>query len=245
MVQKIVGYEQGSYAGPWNQQALVVADNNIGSNFSASAQNAATTLQSLLAVSQILADGQDSDTIRQQILTALNNGALIVNYNGHGSTEQWSFEDLLDDSSAATLSNGQRLPVYLLMDCLNGFFQDVYTQSLAEALILSQNGGAVAVWASSGFTNAQPQSNLNQVLLSNIMNGPATPLGAAILAAKSGVTDPDVRRTWILFGDPTMHLQFSTAQRPSSELRSKPASSLNPSTLQRPQIHHATAASPN
>jgi len=245
MVQKIVGYEQGSYAGTWNQQALVVADNNIGSNFSASAQNAATTLQSSLTVNQILADGQDADTIRQQILTALNSGALIVNYNGHGSTEQWSFEDLLDDNSAATLSNGQRLPVYLLMDCLNGFFQDVYTQSLAESLILSQNGGAVAVWASSGFTNAQPQSNLNQVLLSDIMNSPATPLGAAILAAKSGVTDPDVRRTWILFGDPTMHLQFSSAQQPSSALRSKPTSSPTPATLQRPQIHYATGASPN
>jgi uncharacterized repeat protein (TIGR01451 family) len=209
MVKKIVDYEQGSYAGTWNQQALVVADNNIGANFSTSANSAAATLQSTLTVNKILADGQDPDAVREQILAGLNNGSLIVNYNGHGSTEQWSFADFLDNSAASTLANGQRLPVFLLMDCLNGFFQDVYTQSLAESLILSPTGGAVAVWASSGFTDAQPQSFLNQAVLTNIAQNPSLSLGASILAAKTGVTDPDVRRTWILFGDPTMRLQFS------------------------------------
>jgi hypothetical protein len=209
MVKKIVDYEQGSYAGTWNQQALVVADNNIGANFSTSANSAAATLQSALTVNKILADGQDPDAVREQILAGLNNGSLIVNYNGHGSTEQWSFADFLDNSAASTLANGQRLPVFLLMDCLNGFFQDVYTQSLAESLILSPTGGAVAVWASSGFTDAQPQSFLNQAVLTNIAQNPSLSLGASILAAKTGVTDPDVRRTWILFGDPTMRLQFS------------------------------------
>lgn len=45
------------------------------------------------------------------------------------------------------------MPVYFLMDCLNGFFQDVYTESLAESLLPAPHGGAVGVWASSGLTN--------------------------------------------------------------------------------------------
>ena len=209
-VKKIVDYEHGSYAGTWNGQALVVADQNVGANFSTTANSAAATLQSSLTVNKILADGQDPAATRQQILAALNNGSLIVNYSGHGSTEQWSFANLLDDTAATSLTNGQRLPVYLLMDCLNGFFHDVYTQSLAESLMLSPNGGAVAVWASSGFTDAQPQALLNQSLLATLSQDRTQSLGAAILAAKSGVTDADVRRTWILFGDPTMRLQFAT-----------------------------------
>jgi uncharacterized repeat protein (TIGR01451 family) len=208
-VQKIVGYEQGSYVGTWNQQALVVADNNEGANFSNPANSAAATLQPLLDVKEILADGQNPNVVRQQILDGLNAGSLIVNYNGHGSTEQWSFADLLDDQAAGSLTNGQRLPVYLLMDCLNGLFHDVYTQSLAESLLLAPNGGAVAVWASSGFTNAQPQVFLNEALLTALARNPNLQLGAAILAAKSGITDADVRRTWILFGDPAMQLQFA------------------------------------
>jgi uncharacterized repeat protein (TIGR01451 family) len=225
-VQKIVGYEQGSYAGTWNQQALVVADNNEGANFSTPANSAAATLQPLLNVTKILADGQDSNAIRQQILDGLNAGSLIVNYNGHGSTEQWSFVDLFDDTAAASLNNGQRLPVYLLMDCLNGFFHDVYTESLAESLLLSPNGGGVAVWASSGFTNAQPQVFLNQALLTALARDPNSPLGTAIIAAKSGITDADVRRTWILFGDPAMQLQFAGSSigraTPSTPLAKKP-----------------------
>jgi len=91
---------------------------------------------------------------------------------------------------------------------LNGFFQDVYSTSLAESLILAPNGGAVAVWASSGFTNQPPQASMNQALLQILKTNPTMPIAAAIVQAKSGVTDIDVRRTWIFFGDPAMLLQL-------------------------------------
>jgi hypothetical protein len=94
------------------------------------------------------------------------------------------------------------------MDCLNGFFQDVYSTSLAESLLLAPNGGAVAVWASSGFTNQPPQASMNQAMLQILKTSPATPLAVAIVQAKSGITDNDVRRTWIFFGDPAMVLRL-------------------------------------
>ena len=210
VVSKIVGYESGASAGAWQQQALVVADQNVGVDFTTEAQFAAADMPKSLSVTQILADGEDQAIAQQQILAALNAGALIVNYTGHGSEAQWSFEDLLDDSTIATLSNGERLPVYLLMDCLNGFFHDVYETSLSTSLMLAPNGGAVAVWASSGFTDAAPQGTMNQALLGILAANPSTPLGSAILSAKTGVTDSDVRRTWILFGDPAMRLPISS-----------------------------------
>ena len=79
VVAKIVGYEKGSTAGSWNQQALVVADENIGADFTTAANVAAADLPSALTVTKILADGQDSTTVTHQILGALNNGALLVN----------------------------------------------------------------------------------------------------------------------------------------------------------------------
>ena len=156
----------------------------------------------------ILADGQAPNVVSQQILDAVNNGALLVNYTGHGSEEQWSFADLMDDTSAGALTNGGRLPVFLLMDCLNGFFHDVYATSLSTSLLMAPNGGAVAVWASSGFTTAPPQASMDQALLRTLAANPSLPLGQAILKAKSNITDPDVRRTWILFGDPAMVVAF-------------------------------------
>ena len=184
---------------------------SIGADFTTATKFAATDLPSSLQPVELFADGLDPSVVQQQIVTALNSGPLLVNYSGHGSVEQWSFANLLDDSAASTLTNGNQLSVFLLMDCLNGFFHDVYSTSLAESLLLAPNGGAAAVWASSGFTNQPPQASMNQALLQILKSDPATPLGSAILKAKSGVTDDDVRRTWIFFGDPAMTLRVSPA----------------------------------
>ncbi len=209
VVSKIAGYERGAGAGSWNQQALVIADQNIGADFTTTANSASTEFPVSLTVTKILADGQDPSVVRPQILAALNSGSLIVNYIGHGSEQQWSFADFFDDTSAAALTNGDRLPVYLIMDCLNGFFHDVYATSLSTSLMVAPNGGAVAVWASSGFTDAAPQATMNQALLGAWKANPRLPVGSVTLAAKLGIVDPDVRRTWNLFGDPLMTLQVS------------------------------------
>ena len=214
VVSKIVGYERGNSAGPWSSEAFFIADQNVDSNFSAAAVSAAGTIPSSLKVSTLLTDGLDATTAHEQIISALNSGALLINYDGHGAEQQWSFAGLFNTDDAAALTNGGRLPIYLLMDCLNGFFQDVYAQSLAESLILAPNGGAVAVWASSGFTSQPPQSSMNLALLHLFAVNPHEPLGRLILQAKAGATDNDVRRTWILFGDPAMRIHFPAAPAP-------------------------------
>jgi hypothetical protein len=198
------------------QQALVVADQNVGVDFTSEANSASLTLPASLTTTKILADGVDPATASQEIIAAINAGALIVNYTGHGSEQQWSFSDLLDNTSATTLTNGSRLPVFLIMDCLNGFFHDVFEESLSSALLFAPNGGAVGVWASSGFTTAPPQASMDQALLSTLTANPSQMIGRAIITAKAGVLDPDVRRTWNFFGDPAMRIAFpgSTASAP-------------------------------
>jgi uncharacterized repeat protein (TIGR01451 family) len=222
VVSKIVGYAKGTGAGSWNQQVLVIADQNIGADFSTTANTASTEFPASLTVTKILADGQDPTVIKPQILAALNSGALVVDYIGHGSEEQWSFEDLFDDTASGALTNGDRLPVYLLMDCLNGFFQDVYATSLSTSLMIAPNGGAVAVWASSGFTDAAPQATMDQALLGTWKANPKLPIGNVTLNAKLGIVDSDVRRTWNLFGDPLMTLQIPAATLPHSSPPRRP-----------------------
>ncbi len=208
VISKIVNYERGSSNGTWNSQALFVADQNVGSNFTDAATAAVSLMPSSVATTKILADTLDQGTAQQQILAALNSGSVLVDYSGHGSEQQWSFEDLFDNTAAAGLTNGSRLPVYVLMDCLNGFFHDVYDESLSTALMLAPNGGAVAVWASSGFTTEPPQAIMNQAFLQALASQPSLPVGRAAMIAKKGIADPDVRRTWNLFGDPSMQIAF-------------------------------------
>ena len=50
--------------------------------------------------------------------------------------------DLLTLDDAEGLINGSHLPFVVSMTCLNGFYQDVYSDSLAEALLKGKQGGS-------------------------------------------------------------------------------------------------------
>ena len=91
------------------------------------------------------------------------------------------------------------------MTCLNGYFQDPALESLAEGLMKAP-GGAVAVWASSGFTDPGSQEVMDVAVMRELFGGART-LGEAMRRAKASVEDPDVRRSWVLFGDPTTQLR--------------------------------------
>jgi MYXO-CTERM domain-containing protein len=131
------------------------------------------------------------------LMAKLRAGPFLVNYFGHGSVEVW--DGLLARADVAALDN-PHLSIYVAMNCLNGFFHDLYTTSLAESLLLAP-GGAVAVWASSTLTAFDSQAAMNKAFLSRLTR---MSLGQAALAAKRGIPDADARRTWMLFGDPTL-----------------------------------------
>src|SRR5438132_13940969 len=125
---------------------MVVADVNDPSlSFSQAAMSVQNMLPQTMNATDVFTSTLGAGTARQDLLAGINAGQLLVNYNGHGSVEIWSGSDLFDDTIAASLTNGNKLPVFVIMNCLNGFFHDVFTESLAESLMLARNGGAVAV----------------------------------------------------------------------------------------------------
>jgi len=212
VVAKIVNYETGNDAGAWTSQALLVADRNDTADFTEDTQKIAALLPPSIQATQILVTNLDPGTARAEVRDALNAGQLLVNYLGHGSVEVWSGDALLDDTSAAALTNAPRLPVYLTFDCLNGFFHDVYTQSLSETLLLNGQGGAVAIVSSSALTDAQPQARLDRSLVQALFQNGGATLGDALVQAKASIKAKDVRRTYLLFGDPLLRLKTSAAR---------------------------------
>jgi hypothetical protein len=94
-----------------------------------------------------------------------------------------------------------------LMTCLNGYAHDAYIDSLAESLLKAENGGAMAVWASSGFTESEPQFGMSTQFYQQLFSTPSMRLGDAIKVAKTATSDSDVRRTWVLLGDPSMRIR--------------------------------------
>jgi uncharacterized repeat protein (TIGR01451 family) len=207
VIGKITAYESAATNGPWTAQALMVSDVDDTENFTQDAQTVQAKLPSTMQATDISVSTAGGTTARQDIVNDINSGQLLVGYLGHGSEEQWSGDDIFDTSAVASLTNSAQLPVFLIMDCLNGFFQDVYQQPLAVTLMLAPNGGAVAVLASSGLNQPAPQTKLATLMVQSMLNAAHPTIGESILKAKSKIGDPGVRRTYILFGDPAMRVK--------------------------------------
>jgi len=214
VVGKIATYEGQSTNGLWTANALMVADKDDTENFTQDSQTVQAKLPATMQVTDVFTDTAGTTAARTDILNAINSGQGLVNYLGHGSEEQWSGSDIFDTNSVSSLTNGSQLPVFLIMDCLNGFFQDVYAQPLGVTLLLASNGGAVAVLASSGLNQPLPQTQLDTMVVQNALGVKVATLGDAIVKAKSQITDADVRRTFILFGDPAMQVKHPSSQTP-------------------------------
>jgi hypothetical protein len=208
VVAKIAEYEGSSTNGPWTSQALVVADRNDTESFTQDSQAVQAQMPSTLQVTDVFTDSVGTAAARQQIVSAINSGQLLVNYLGHGSEAQWSGADIFDAGSVTSLTNGPQLPVFLIMDCLNGIFQDAPQQPLAVTLLLAPNGGAVGVLASSGLNQGPPQAELDKLVVKTALHPPVPTLGDAILQAKSQISDGGVRKTYVLLGDPAMTVKL-------------------------------------
>jgi hypothetical protein len=204
IVSKIVGYEKSSRA----NEALLVADrvdNPNDFNFEGASEEVRALLPSSLVVRKIYRSQFSSDAqARQELINGINQGPLLVNFIGHGSIGIWN--GVLTSEDAEYLIN-RGLPFFVGMSCLNGHFQDIYMDSLSEALMKAPGGGAIAVWASSGLTEPDRQAVMNKELIKLLFNGQSLTLGEATAKTKSSVSDQDIRKTWILFGDPTTRLK--------------------------------------
>jgi hypothetical protein len=203
VIAKIVAYESGSGVG----KVLLVADASDKDNdFEALSRRVRAVLPASVTVAEVFRGQLGDAAARGELGSQLYARQTIVNYVGHGSLGVW--RGLLTTEEARDLKN-PRPAFWVPMTCLNGYFQAPYADSLAEALLKASPGGAVAVWASSGLTEAKDQAPMDEALASLLFSGTGTTttLGDATLAAKAAATDSDVRRTWIFFGDPTTRLR--------------------------------------
>ena len=196
---------RGTPSGAWSHSALFVTDVPTDYDFTGVATSLAGLMPSSITKQYI--DFSTTGSPHSDVVNAMNNGSLITTYIGHASIEMWA-ENVFLSSDASALTNGSNLPVVITLNCLNGYFHDVFTVSLAEALLKAPNGGAVAVWASSTLTQPDQQALMGRALFQQLFRTDMNvSLGDAVTRAKFAATDPDVRKSWILFGDPTMKLR--------------------------------------
>lgn len=207
VIGKILAYEQAG-AADWKQRVLVVADDpDAGGDFDQAAGDIIGFAPDPTQVTPVRLSVLGAASARAALLAGINSGAGLVNYVGHGSTQNWAAEHILTSADAASLTNTTQPAIVVGMTCLNGFHHDLYTTSLGKALVLSP-GGAVATWSSSSLTAVPDQHGANLALLDALYGlEPAARLGDATRRAKAGTNSLEVRQSWTLLGDPTLRLR--------------------------------------
>src|SRR5581483_26467 len=206
MVTKILQRES-SMPAAWLRNVIAIADQKTSEDdFEATARANLALTPATYTPQLISSDQLGYSSARAALQQAWSRGADLVNYVGHGSVEVWAGGNLLRSSDAASLSNDAKPPVVLGGTCLNGFFDDLYTVSLAEALLEAKDAGAAAVFVSSGMTATRYQVPLQTNFLRAWFDPAVATIGECVTRAKAATPSADVRRTWLLFGDPAMRI---------------------------------------
>lgn len=227
-VDRITEYIEGAYAGAWCNKILVLGDDGDNNIHMQDADRVAGVYQSVnpaMDIRKIYWDAYQMEvsasyngypSIRKQLLDQLDEGALIVNYSGHGSTEVLSHELVMNKADMGNLRS-KRLPFWITASCDIAPF-DSPLESMGMNLMNNTEGGAIGMLA----TTRTVFANLNGVInrsfsryvLSRSDDGRFNTLGDALRLAKnelvtSGYGENDRTENkihFVLLGDPALRL---------------------------------------
>jgi hypothetical protein len=221
MVSKIISYETDPIQGDWNTRLTFVSDNaDSGGNFPVSSDAIADhLLRPEFSVEKIYygVTHTTPSGATAAIIGAINQGQLMVQYTGHGSTQVWAAEQLLHMNNIASLTNTGKYPFFVPMTCMEGYFlfpkaPGFNYPSLGESLVRASGKGAIASFSPTGFGLTNGHDVLAQGLYHAIFGDGTIQLGPATTFAKYYLTANstgflDLLDTFMLFGDPASRLK--------------------------------------
>jgi hypothetical protein len=209
LVDKVVAFESAArdLSGP----AVLVADNpDQAGDFEAKADDLAASVLAGRAVEKLYVSEKGAAE-RTEIAHALDQGASLLSYVGHGGIAVWASENVWNNQDVDALAAQPQQPILFTMNCLNGFFHFPPLNSLAEEFVKADGKGAVAAVSPSGLSLDEPAHVLHKALLAEILSGRHERLGDAVLAAQSAYADsgafPELLVIYHLFGDPALRLR--------------------------------------
>lgn len=212
LIDKLVAYE--SLDEPeWGSQVILASDNADVADFAATSDAYGDLLSAAYQGTEIhLEDFASLVDARQALFDALDSGAAVLNYLGHGGVDRLAAEGLLTNADVPTLTNDGLPTVLLAVSCHIGFHGLPGFDSLGEHLLLDPTGGAAAVWAPSWLSQHNEARVFGDRIFRQLFVDEERTLGDAILeglrgAATLGV-DTSLLETYQLLGDPAMKVQL-------------------------------------
>jgi hypothetical protein len=211
IVAKMVSYEENVPVDGWNQNVLLVADDEQIFE-DVSDRLAQDYLGDYNANKVYLSSYPNTGAATEAVIDYFDAGAILTNYTGHGNVDKWA--KIFHSSNVASLNNPDRLSFVMALDCLNGWFsyhKDDYT--LADEFLRAAQKGAIGVWAPTGLGYTSQNNILARELFNDLFIEKEIDLGVLTTGAKiSAVVNygisTDNLEIFTLFGEPTTWLQL-------------------------------------
>ena len=218
MINRSISYEQTPTEGDWYERAIGIA--SAEGSPTTDGQRADYERTALLGASyREVAQLYDPNVTASDIAGAVNNGASMINYIGHGSETSWVTGDFSNNDVNA-LSNVGMLPLVISVACVNGHFAspdgDVFAERWLKAGPPTEPVGALAMFASSTNQAWIPPTVGQLAIAKLVANGSVTHIGALMLDGSLAVLEDgssdaqQTFQTWHIFGDPTIMLRTQT-----------------------------------
>lgn len=153
--------------------------------------------------------------VNNEINEAFQNGALIINYTGHGGEIGWAHERVLGFNDIDLWTNKTKLPLVMTATCEFSRYDDPALTSAGEAVLLSGNGGAIALFTTVRLVFSSPNFILNQNFYDNLIdtiNFDKRRLGDIYALTKRASGGSTNHRNFTLLGDPALFLSSPKKQ---------------------------------
>ena len=228
VVDKIESYLGNKEAGAWQNTVCFMGDDGNDNKHMKDADTVATLTETLrpdMLVKRIMWDaytrtssstGNSYPDVTRLIKQQMQQGALIMDYCGHGRADAISHEYVLRLSDFAATTS-KHLPIWLTASCDIMAF-DSQEDNIGETALFNSKGGAIAFYGTTR-TVYQPQNRLMNLafikrVLSLDSSGRPLPIGEAIRLSKIDLftSDPSENKLqYTLLGDPALRPALPTA----------------------------------
>lgn len=227
IVDKIILYGTDKRCfGPWRNNIYFVADDGDGTDGVRHSKDAdklsvkVDTTYSNFNIRKIYVDAfkqniqpsfEEAPDVNEAIRNAVKNGALLINFTGHGNENQWTRENILNISSINQWDNIFKLPLLVTATCEFGRHDDPLKRSGAEYALISERGGAIALVTTARPVFASTNFILNEAFYQHIferVDGAYQTVGDVFKKTKNSSLNGSLNRNFSLLGDPSMKLAY-------------------------------------
>jgi len=148
--------------------------------------------------------------VNKEIIKSFDDGALIINYTGHGGETGWAHERVLTVDDINKLTNKTSMPLVVTATCEFSRFDDPKRTSAGELLLVNKTGG-IALLTTVRLVFSSPNFALNKSLYEKVFteaNDEKKTIGEIFMEVKNLNAANANNRNFTLLGDPALKLVY-------------------------------------